>query len=76
MRGGRARRNFLTDGETGLLADDDAGLARGLVRLAEDPDLRSRLARPDPALRRFDWATVSATHLDCYAETMARAKSG
>lgn len=34
---------FVTDGREGLLADDDAGLADALVRLARDTELRERL---------------------------------
>jgi glycosyltransferase involved in cell wall biosynthesis len=36
---------FVHDGVDGLLADDDAGLARGLARLATDPDLRAEMTR-------------------------------
>ncbi|MGH6979821.1 MAG: glycosyltransferase family 4 protein [Stellaceae bacterium] len=64
---------FLRDGETGLLADDDAGFARHLERLALDDDLRRRLAQSDPDVARFDWPNVAATHLAHYARAMALA---
>lgn len=36
--------DFVTDGVTGLLADDDAGMAGALVRLARDRDLLHRIS--------------------------------
>jgi glycosyltransferase involved in cell wall biosynthesis len=65
---------FLRNGETGLLADDDAQLTQCLVRLATERTLREKLSQPDPSVRRFDWSAVTAMHLDRYARTMALAK--
>ncbi|CCH76454.1 N-acetylglucosaminyl-phosphatidylinositol biosynthetic protein [Nostocoides japonicum T1-X7] len=62
-RAGTGVEDFVTDGVGGLLADDDEGLARALVRLATDTDLRVAIARhnatvPPPQ----DWpAVVEAT---------------
>lgn len=55
------------EGESQLLADDDADLARHIVRLATDTDLRRALALPSASLARFDWSEVAAAHLACYA---------
>lgn len=42
-RRGTGIAEFVTDGVDGLLVEDDAGMARGLVRLATDPGLRAAL---------------------------------
>ncbi|TWE11916.1 glycosyltransferase family 4 protein [Rudaeicoccus suwonensis] len=36
--------SFVVDGQNGLLADDDAGLAAAIARVALDQDLRARMA--------------------------------
>lgn len=52
---------FVTDGLDGLLVDDDAGMARALVALVRDPDLRARLqARARASRPRFTWDVVVA----------------
>lgn len=52
---------FVTDRVDGLLVDDDAGMARALVALARDPDLRARLQAQARAARpRFTWDVVVA----------------
>ncbi len=62
-RSGTGVEDFVTDGVDGLLAPDDHGLARALVRLATDTSLRVAIARhnatvPPPQ----DWpAVVTAT---------------
>jgi len=44
-RGDTGVGDFVVDGESGLLARDDAGLARALVRLVRDRDLLQRIAQ-------------------------------
>ncbi|MGO4244813.1 glycosyltransferase, partial [Janibacter sp. RAF20_2_2] len=44
-RGDSGVREVVTDGVSGLLAADDAGLADALVRLVADDSLRARLAQ-------------------------------
>ena len=44
-RRGTGIEEFITDGVDGLLVDDDAGMARALVRLATDPELVASLTR-------------------------------
>ncbi|HMO10145.1 MAG TPA: glycosyltransferase family 4 protein [Actinotalea sp.] len=52
---------FVTDGVDGLLVDDDAGMARALVRLVRDPELRARLQAQARAARPpFTWSLVLA----------------
>jgi glycosyltransferase involved in cell wall biosynthesis len=52
---------FVTDGLDGLLVDDDAGMARALVRLVRDPDLRARLQSQSRSARPpFTWDRVLA----------------
>lgn len=58
--------DFVRDGDTGLLADDDGEFARHLERLALDDDLRRRLSQADPDVARFDWPAVAGAHLACY----------
>ena len=51
--------DFITDGEHGLLARDDQGLADALVRLALDPQLRARMATANRACApETGWADV------------------
>ena len=64
--------DFLTDGTTALLADDDAGMATHLGRLLDDAPLRSTLARPDAGLERFTWPNVVRAHEACYLDAKAR----
>ncbi|WP_024287052.1 glycosyltransferase family 4 protein [Cellulomonas sp. KRMCY2] len=58
-RRGTGIEEFVTDGVDGLLVDDDAGMARAIVRLATDPALLASLlgsARTHPPV--FDWANA------------------
>lgn len=71
-RRGTGIEEFVTDHVDGLLVDDDAAMARALVRLASDPALLASLL--DHARRerpRFDWATA----LDAAQEQYARARA-
>ncbi len=64
--------DFLIDGTTALLADNDADFAAHLRRLLEDPDLRARLGPADPGLDRFAWPRVALAHETCYRDAIAR----
>ena len=60
------------DGEAiSLIPPDDAdALASALIRLADDPDLRARLAEgARAAAARIAWPTLAAETLDVYRET-------
>ena len=65
VRGGV--REVITDGVSGLLAPDDAGLADALVRIVADDTLRTRIAahnrRVPPAQT---WDRVVALAVDEY----------
>ncbi|MDO8105635.1 glycosyltransferase family 4 protein [Isoptericola sp. b441] len=59
---------FVTDGQDGLLVDDDAGMARALVRLVRDPGLLARLQGAARASRPpFTWDLVLDRALVEYA---------
>jgi glycosyltransferase involved in cell wall biosynthesis len=58
---------FIADGREGLLAEDDAGLARALLRLCSDDALRNGIAdhnRDTPV--KFTWEHALAVHLETY----------
>lgn len=58
-RRGTGIEEFVTDGVDGLLVDDDAGMARALVRLVREPDLLARLLRHARNNRpSFDWSNA------------------
>jgi glycosyltransferase involved in cell wall biosynthesis len=60
---------FVRDGVEGLLADDDAGLAAALVRLALDDRLRAGIARHNRTTRPAEtWDAVLERHAAVYAE--------
>jgi glycosyltransferase involved in cell wall biosynthesis len=60
---------FVRDGVEGLLADDDAGLAAALVRLATDDRLRASIARHNRITHPAEtWDAVLARHEAAYAE--------
>lgn len=63
--------DFLTDGQTALLADDDAALTANLRRLIEDPVLRARLGTPDAGLARFAWPEIARAHEAMYGRAAA-----
>ncbi|CAN5841482.1 glycosyltransferase family 4 protein [soil metagenome] len=59
----------VADGESGLLADDEAGIARHLAAIATDADLRQRLQ--DGAIAqasRFTWAATATDILAALAD--------
>lgn len=59
---------WLENEKEGLLADDDAGLANCILRLATDPVLRQTMAdhnRSTPVA--FTWERTLRAHLDVYA---------
>jgi glycosyltransferase involved in cell wall biosynthesis len=63
---------FIADGREGLLAEDDAGLARALLRLCSDDGLRNRIAdhnRSTPV--KFTWDHALAVHLETYHRARA-----
>ena len=65
-------RDFVRQGLDGLLARDDAELARHISRLALDAPFREYVGHrnrrvPPP----YDWADVRAMHLDLYAHAAA-----
>ncbi|HET9424521.1 MAG TPA: glycosyltransferase family 4 protein [Gemmatimonadaceae bacterium] len=65
--------DFVRDGESGLLADDDAGFVAAVRRLASDGALRAEIqrnVRADPA--PFGWDTTLAMHDSVYAAAIAR----
>ena len=60
-RRGTGIAEFVVDGVDGLLVDDDAGMARAIVRLARDGDLLDRIAAHNRAQRPdFGWQRVLA----------------
>ncbi|HEY0777781.1 MAG TPA: glycosyltransferase family 4 protein [Gemmatirosa sp.] len=60
---------FIRDGVEGLLADDDAGMATQLLRLATDDRLRASIARHNRTTRPAEtWDAVLARHETVYAE--------
>lgn len=67
-RRGTGIEEFVADGRDGLLVDDDAGMARALVRLVRDPELlRSLRAHSRDHRPRFSWAAVLAAADEEYA---------
>lgn len=70
-RAGTGLADYIIDGQDGFLGPDDATLARALVRLATEPALLAALSGPRPALARYDWAEVAATHSALYATLAA-----
>ncbi|NMH97883.1 glycosyltransferase family 4 protein [Pseudonocardia sp. K10HN5] len=69
--------DFVVHGHNGILADDDRGLADGIVRLAVDRDLRHRIAgnnraeSPDAS----SWPAVLGLLEGCYARACCAAES-
>ncbi|NLE71802.1 MAG: glycosyltransferase family 4 protein [Actinomycetales bacterium] len=73
-RAGTGIAEFVTDGVDGLLVDDDAGMARTLVRLASDRDLLHRLASHARLHRPVQgWRTTLAAAQAEYARAAALA---
>jgi glycosyltransferase involved in cell wall biosynthesis len=66
---------FIRDGVEGLLADDDADLARQLLRLAADERLRAGIARHNRwTLPAETWPAVLARHQAAYADARRLAR--
>lgn len=57
---------FLRNGETALLADNDNQFAHLWARLAIDDELRNRLSGSDDAVGRFAWPAVAEEHIRSY----------
>lgn len=58
---------FIHDGREGLLAEDDAGLARALLRLCSDDALRNRIADHNHGTPvKFTWDHALAVHFETY----------
>lgn len=63
----------VAEGVSGLLADDDAELARHLAAVCSDPDLRDRLAEGALAhSARFTWENTARSILTALAEEAER----
>ena len=73
-RRGTGIAEFVTDGLDGLLVDDDPGMARALVRLATDRELRARLRGHAVRHRPVQgWRTTLAAAQAEYARAAALA---
>lgn len=62
-------REYLRSGENALLVDplDETAIAAGMIRLAEDADLRQRLtAAGIETARQFSWERTARAHVACY----------
>ena len=60
-------RDFVRQGTDGLLARDEAELARFIARMALDTPFREYVAHRNRAtVPPYDWATVAALHLKLY----------
>ena len=67
-------RDFITDGVDGLLADDDAGLARELASLLGDDELLERIKTHNYENAPLpEWGTVAQMHVDTYRRAIALA---
>lgn len=62
--------DFVTDGVSGLLVDDDAAMAQAMAHLAGDAALRIKLASNDGGIGRYDWPKLTGQHLDLYARRL------
>jgi D-inositol-3-phosphate glycosyltransferase len=61
------------EGRSGLLADDEEELARHLVAVTSDPEVRDRLAQGALAhARRFTWDATARSILEALAEEAER----
>lgn len=66
---------YLCSEENALLVDphSEEAIAGGLLRLAEDNQLRHRLAAAGPATaQRFSWAMTAQAHVDYYRAVLGR----
>jgi len=57
---------FLREGETALLADNDDQFALLWARLAIDDELRNSLSGTDDLVRKFAWPSVAKQHISSY----------
>lgn len=68
---------LLEDGVHGLLADDDAAMARGLARLATEPDLLARIVQHNRTMPpETAWDAVVQAHDAVYATARRRYAAG
>jgi glycosyltransferase involved in cell wall biosynthesis len=66
--------DFIVDGVDGVLANDDDGLLDGLVRLAQDPVLRSAMRQHNSEVTpAFDWPDVMGRTEALYAQAISAA---
>ncbi len=66
-------RDAVVDGTSGLLAADEAGIARPLAAVATDEDLRARLQAGAVAQAgRFTWEATATSILEVLADEAAR----
>jgi len=66
---------FLRDGETALLADNDEQLALFWAQLAIDDQLRNRLSGTDDFVARFAWPAVAEQHVRAYSRAAELVRS-
>jgi len=65
-------RDFIRQGENGLLARDHGELSRFIVRFALDPSFRGYVAHRNATVApAFDWAQVVDAHLQLYGAAAA-----
>ncbi|MCE1180263.1 MAG: glycosyltransferase family 4 protein [Micrococcales bacterium] len=68
---GSGVEDFVVDGESGLLAADDEGMARALARLATEPALREAISRHNADVRPAqEWPQVVTRVEDEYRRAM------
>jgi glycosyltransferase involved in cell wall biosynthesis len=61
----------ISDGRTGLLSDDSAGLAEATARIVRDPELRERLGRAArERARKFTWDATAEHTLSALRATL------
>lgn len=69
--------SFVQDGIEGLLADDDAGLVKAIVRLGTDPELLARLGSHNrDTVPPFGWPDVIETAHNLYGQAQSRIAQG
>jgi glycosyltransferase-like protein len=67
---------YLHSGDNALLVDplDEAAIANGMQRLAEDTETRQRLAAAGPqTAQKFSWAVTAQAHMECYRRWLGEA---
>ena len=68
-------REYLRHEDNALLVDplDEAAIAAGMVRLAQDEDTRRRLAAAGrETARQFSWHTTAQAHVACYRRWLSQ----